>query len=111
MKVLLDENLDPRFRTLLSEHDCVTASYAGWDGLKNGALLAVAETAGFEVFLTGDTKIPEEQNMDGRTIAVVVMTAHQLSIVRDDIMQIAAAVASAKPGTIEVVECGKFRRS
>jgi predicted nuclease of predicted toxin-antitoxin system len=110
VKVLLDENLDPRLRTMLSEHDCMTASYAGWDGLKNGTLLAVAEAAGFEVFLTGDTKIPEEQNMDGRTIAIVVMTAHQLSIVRDHVTQIGAAIASAKAGTIEVVECGKFRR-
>ena len=110
MKVLLDENLDPRLRTLLSEHDCVTASYAGWDGLKNGALLAAAEAAGFEVFLTGDKKIPAEQNMDGRQIAIVVMTAHQLSIVRNNISQIAIAISSAKPGTIQVVECGKFRR-
>jgi len=67
---------------LLSEHDCVTVSYAGWDGLKNGALLAIAEAAGFEVLLMGDTKIPEEQNMDARQIAIMVMTAHQLSIVK-----------------------------
>ncbi len=110
MKVLLDENLDPRFRTLLSEHDCVTASYSGWYGLKNGTLLATAEAAGFEVFLTGDAKIPEEQNMDGRKIAIVVMTAHQLSIVREHVPQIDKAIASAKPGIIQVVECGKFRR-
>jgi len=110
VKVLLDENLDPRLRTLLREHDCVTASYAGWDGLKNGALLAAAEAAGFEVFLTGDKKIPAEQNMDGRQIAIVVMTAHQLSIVRNNISQIAIAINSAKPGKIQVVECGKFRR-
>ncbi len=105
MKVLLDENLDPRFRKLLDEHECVTASYAGWDGMKNGTLLAAAEDAGFEVFLTGDTKIPEEQNMEGRKIAIVDMTAHQLSIVR-----IATAIASVKPREIIVVECGKFRR-
>jgi len=110
VKVLLDENLDPRLRTLLREHDCVTASYAGWDGLKNGALLAAAEAAGFEVFLTGDKKIPAEQNMDGRQIAIVVMTAHQLSIVRKYVPEIAAAIRSAQPGTIQVVECGKFRR-
>lgn len=70
MKVLLDENLDPRFRTLLSDHECTTAVYAGWAGLKNGALLATAEAAGFQVLLTGDRKIPHEQNMDGRQIAI-----------------------------------------
>ncbi len=48
--------------------------------------------------------------MDGRTIAIVVMTAHQLSIVRDHVSQIATAISAAKPGTIQIVECGKFCR-
>ncbi len=60
--MLLDENLDPRFRALLSDHECTTAVYVGWAGLKNGALLATAEDAGFQVLLTGDRKIPHEQN-------------------------------------------------
>ena len=110
MKVLLDENLDPRFRKLLPEHDCVTASYAGWDGLKNGALLAEAEAAGFEVFLTGDRKIPYEQNMDGRTIGIVVLTAHQLSIISGYMEDISAAILKEKSGTIDIVDCGRFRR-
>jgi hypothetical protein len=110
VKVLLDKNLDPRFRILLSEHECTTAVYAGWAGLKNGSLLATAEAAGFQVFLTGDRKIPFEQNMDGRRIAVVVLTAHQLSIIGAHMATISAAIDAARAGTIEVVDCGLFRR-
>jgi hypothetical protein len=110
VKVLLDENLDPRFRKLLTDHDCTTALFAGWAGLKNGSLLATAEASGFEVFLTGDRKIPHEQNMEGRLIAIVVLTAHQLSIIRGHIAEISEAINAVKPGTIHVVDCGKFQR-
>lgn len=110
MKVLLDENLDPRLRTLLGDHDCTTAVYAGWAGLKNGALLATAEGAGFQVLLTGDRKIPHEQNMEGRQIAIVVLSAHQLSIIQDHIAEISTAIDVVKPGEIDTVDCGEFRR-
>ena len=110
MRVLLDENLDPRLRTLLSDHDCTTVVYAGWAGLKNGALLATVQAAGYQVFLTGDRKIPFEHNMDGRQIAIVVLTAHQLSIIQVKLVEISAAIRNAKPGSVTVVECGEFRR-
>jgi len=54
MRILLDECIDERFRNSLPNHDCQTARYAGLTGLKNGDLLAVAETAKFDVFLTVD---------------------------------------------------------
>lgn len=38
MRVLLDENLDHRLRRSLAAHEVFTASYKGWDGLKNGRL-------------------------------------------------------------------------
>lgn len=110
MKVLLDENLDPRFRILLADHECTTTVYAGWAGLKNGTLLATAEAAGFQVFLTGDRKIPHEQNMDGRQIAIVVLSAHHLSIIKDHIAEISTAINVVKPGEIVTVDCGQFRR-
>jgi predicted nuclease of predicted toxin-antitoxin system len=54
MRILLDECLDERLRNSLPEHDCQTARYAGFSGLKNGELLKAAETAKFEVLLTAD---------------------------------------------------------
>jgi predicted nuclease of predicted toxin-antitoxin system len=110
VKVLLDENLDPRLRNLLEDHQCTTVLYAGWAGLKNGMLLATAEAAGFQVFLTGDRKIPQEQTMDRRRIAIVVLTAHQLSIIQGHVAEISSAIHLVRPGEIVVVECGEFRR-
>ena len=54
MKVLLDENLDHRLRNHHGKHEVFTASYKGWDGLKNGKLLETAENGGIDVLVTGE---------------------------------------------------------
>ncbi|MGD0628626.1 MAG: hypothetical protein ABR987_04695 [Terracidiphilus sp.] len=66
MKILLDENLDHRLRRHPGSHEVFTASFKGWDGLKNGKLLDVAESDGFDVFLTGDQTLYYEQKLTGR---------------------------------------------
>ena len=53
MKVLLDECVPRKLRLGLTEHAVLTVTERGWSGIKNGELLALAETE-FEVFLTVD---------------------------------------------------------
>lgn len=48
MKVLLDENVPHDLRPFLRHHDTFTVVYAGFAGLKNGALLDAAEKAAFD---------------------------------------------------------------
>jgi hypothetical protein len=50
-----------------------TARFAKLAGLKNGRLLDAAEAAGFEVLITVDQHIPDQQNLSKRTIAVVIL--------------------------------------
>jgi hypothetical protein len=54
MRILIDECIDERFRNAFTGHDCQTARYAGFAGLQNGDLLAAAEIAKFDVFVTVD---------------------------------------------------------
>lgn len=54
MKLLLDENLPHKLRTLLSGHDCYTASWMGWSGIENGALLRLAADHPFDAFISTD---------------------------------------------------------
>ncbi len=51
MRLLLDECVDERLRTLFLNHNCEKARFAKLAGLKNGVLLTAAEAAGFEVFI------------------------------------------------------------
>ena len=57
MKVLLDESVPQKLRLLIEGHTVVTVAFQGWSGLKNGALLAAAKEAGFELFITADQEI------------------------------------------------------
>ena len=74
MRVLLDECVDERLRHSFTEHDCETARFAGLAGLKNGALLVAAERAGFDVIVTVDQNIPDQQNLSDRSISIVILS-------------------------------------
>ena len=76
----------------------------GWDTLSNGDLLKAAEEAGFEVLLTTDTNLPQQQNLKGRNLAIVILSKNRWSLVRPMMQQIANAVNAARPGTCTLVD-------
>src|ERR1700687_310296 len=82
MRVLFDKATPVPIRTFLIGHTVRTAAQEHWDTLQNGDLLTVAEHAGFEVFLTTDKNMRYQQNMAGRTIAVVVIGLQQWPALR-----------------------------
>jgi hypothetical protein len=110
VKVLLDENIPHKLRKSLVHHDVATLLFMGWSGLKNGNLLRVAEDAGVEVFVTGDKAMTYQQNMAGRRMAVVALSAHNWPIIKHRLAEIVDAVDHAVPGSFQAVECGAFRR-
>jgi len=63
----------------------------------------VAEEAGFEVLLTTDKNLRYQQNMAGRTIAVVVIGVQQWPALEPHVALVVTAVNGATPGSfIEV---------
>ena len=75
MRPLLDECVPRKFRNGLAGHDCRTVPDQGFAGKKNGELLSLAEKAGFQVFLTLDHGLECEQNLQRRTIAIILIRA------------------------------------
>jgi predicted nuclease of predicted toxin-antitoxin system len=75
MRLLIDECIDQRMRFLFPDHDCQTAGFANLAGLKNGRLLDAAEAAGFDVLITVDQSIPDQQNLSGRRISILILCA------------------------------------
>src|SRR5262245_51274469 len=73
MRVLLDECIPRKFKNSLPSHECRTVKEIGYAGTKNGALLSVAESKDFDVFLTIDKGVEYEQNLTGRKIAVLIL--------------------------------------
>ena len=102
MRILLDECVDERLRHLFAGHDCQTARFARLAGLKNGRLLDAAEDAGFEVIVTVDQGLPDQQNLSGRMISVLVLCAPTNRIADLEVLVPAAltALLSIGPGGI-----------
>jgi len=73
MRILFDHCVDRNLRKRLPAHHVRTAREMGWDQLRNGILLAAAQTAGFEILLTVDKGFRHQQNLAGLTISVVLL--------------------------------------
>jgi uncharacterized protein (DUF433 family) len=102
---LFDHGMPNGLIRALPGHAVHSAQATGWDTLSNGALLNAAEEAGVELLLTTDRRIHYQQNLRGRRIALVVLAGStKWSCVRQHADRIAAAVASAKPGSYAEVE-------
>jgi predicted nuclease of predicted toxin-antitoxin system len=110
LKVLLDENLPHRLRSEIAGHEVMTVGYRGWTGVRNGSLIAAAEQDGFNVLVTGDQNIAYQQNVAGRTIAIVTLSAVNWPILRHHLVAIQLAVDHSVPGSFQQVDCGVFRR-
>ncbi len=104
MLVLFDHGTPRGIARALQGHIIKEAKAQGWDTLSNGDLLKAAEEAGFEVLLTTDTNLPYQQNLEGRKLAVVILSKNRWSLVRPMMRQIADAVNAARPGTCTMVE-------
>lgn len=80
MKLLLDECLPVDLRLLVVGHDVFTVAYQGWKGIKNGKLLALAGTNGFDAVVTTDAGIEHEQNATVLPVAVVILRSRSNDI-------------------------------
>jgi hypothetical protein len=104
MLVLFDHGTPRGIARALRGHTVKEARAQGWDTLSNGELLKAAEEAGFDVLLTTDTHLPHQQNLEGRKLAIVILSRNRWSLVRPVMQQIAKAVNAARPGTCTVVD-------
>jgi len=72
VRILIDECVDPRVKTLLLDHLVATVHDQGWGALGDGSLLAAAEGE-FDVLVTIDRKLEFQQNVARFRIGVVVV--------------------------------------
>lgn len=67
--------------------------------MTNGDLLAAAEEAGFELFLTADKNLRYQQNLYDRKISIIVLGHSPWRVVSLRLAEIAAAINAATPGS------------
>jgi hypothetical protein len=101
MRVLPDECVPRALRKELPGHNVKTVAEAGWAGVKNGELLALAANE-FDVFLTIDRNLEYQQNFSAVVLAVVIIHApsNDIAVLRPLMPAVLAAIPQAKPGTL-----------
>jgi hypothetical protein len=104
MLILFDNGTPAPLRHELKNHVVVEAIERGWDRLANGALIAAAEAASFEVLLTTDKNLRYQQNIKDRKIAFVVIGNQQWPVLRRYVDRVIAAVDAATPGSFTEVD-------
>ena len=108
MRILLDECLPRRLQGSLASHDCRCVPAAGWAGVKNGELLALAENAGFQVLLMIDRGIEYQQNLAAGRISVVLIRSpsNRLADLQPLVPEILRVLVSLEPGQLVKVGPG-----
>jgi hypothetical protein len=103
--VLVDESLPKRLRHELPGFQVFTVPQRGWSSTKNGALLRLAEAAGFGGFLTADQSLQYQQNLTRSTIRIVVFAAvsNRLEHIRPLLPQAITALNEMAPGELRVI--------
>jgi predicted nuclease of predicted toxin-antitoxin system len=105
MKVLLDECIPRRLKNALPDHECQTVPEAGLAGKKNGLLLTLAEAAGFDLFLTMDKGLQYQQNLAGRSIAILIVRSrsNRLEDLLAHLEACRSIMSSIQPGEVRRV--------
>jgi hypothetical protein len=73
LKILFDQGVPKPLQAYLAGHEVRRTHPLGWAGKKNGELLALAEAAGFAVFVTTDQNLRHQQSLRTRKLAVFVL--------------------------------------
>ena len=74
MKLLLDKCVPRRLKRDFSGHEVFTIDEAGFKGLKNGDLIGAASGI-FEVLITVDKNIENQQNRNNLPLAIIILSA------------------------------------
>jgi hypothetical protein len=97
MRILLDHNIPVPLRYVLRGHQVETAYERGWAELLNGDLIAEAELAAFDLLITSDRGIRYQQNWTGRSLALLVLSTNDWTLLRRFKERIRSAVDSIQP--------------
>jgi predicted nuclease of predicted toxin-antitoxin system len=104
-RVLLDEGVPRHLAEPLDAAGVSATPYPNaWKQITNGELLTLAEKQGFDVLVTNDKNMSAQQNMRGRSIAIIVLPTNLRRQVMELAPEVVNAVRQIQPGQRIVIE-------
>ncbi len=104
MKLPLDECVDRRLAEHLTGLSVLTVAEMGWSGIKNGQLLALAQSE-LDVFVTVDRNLSFQQRLPKFSVAVLLLVApsNRLADLIPLVPSIIAALPTAVNGAVSKI--------
>ncbi|MGH3088938.1 MAG: DUF5615 family PIN-like protein [Rubrobacteraceae bacterium] len=102
MRLLLDEKKDRRIKRFFGdEYEILTVRERGWSGKENGELISLAQRE-FDALVTMDQGIPHQQNLEGITLAILLLEApsNRLADLAPLVPEAKEALSEARPGKV-----------
>lgn len=98
MKILFVQGTPVPLRRFLPAESVSTVYEQGWSTLQNGQLLALAEQAGFDVFVTTDQNLKYQRQIAGRRLAILVLGSTSWPRIKPHSAAIRQTVEQLTPG-------------
>ncbi|TLD70179.1 hypothetical protein FEM03_13380 [Phragmitibacter flavus] len=102
MRIILDNCTPAPLRRHLVGHEVTLAAQRGWAALSNGDLIKVAESE-FDLLITCDRNLRYQQNLTGRTIAILELGVQQWPDLKPLAPMVAQAVDTISPGQYLII--------
>ena len=104
MRIVLDENVPLPLKAAFGATATVTTvQESGLAGIANGGLISALEGQA-EVFITADKQLKYQQNLTGRSLAIIELPTNRLPRLRPIFAAIVAAAEKAAPGSYTEVQ-------
>ena len=105
MRILIDACLPVQFKHQISWENVKTTRELGWHKMKNGDLLKIAEKE-FDVLITMDKSIPNQQYLSKYRIGVIILRAktNRLVDLLPFVSEIINQLSNVEPGVAIVID-------
>jgi hypothetical protein len=97
MRILVDQGVPLPLKSWLTSHEVEAARQRGWSELLNGELLAAAQGARLDLFITTNQNLRHQQDLSRFAIAVLVLMVANWPALEPFASKIAAAVDKVQP--------------
>ena len=98
MRIILDENLPRPFKQAFAGHQITTVQEYGLAETKNGELLSLLEGK-FDIFVTADQNLRYQQNLAGRSIAIIELPTNRWPLLQQMFPEVMDAVRKSQPSS------------
>ena len=105
MKILFDQGTPVPLRKHLTGHEVKTAFELGWNELSNGELIEAAEKQ-FDVMITTDQNLRYQQNLEERTLAIIVLMGTSWAKIQVKVDAITEAIEAAEGSSYREISLG-----